>query len=62
MHTVVNASSVPIDTSSPRIVTGNRPAITAASVPVISVPTYGVLCVGCTLRKNFGNSPSTDIA
>jgi len=39
MHTVVKASNVPIDTSSPRIVTGNNPAISAARVPVISVPT-----------------------
>jgi hypothetical protein len=62
MQTVVNASSVPIETSSPRIVTGNRPPISAASAPVMIVPMYGVLCFGCTLRKNGGSRPSRDIA
>jgi hypothetical protein len=62
MHTTTNAISVPIDTSSPRIVTGSRPATVAATAPVSKVENEGVLNFGWTLRKIGGSRPSRDIA
>src|SRR5579862_6254992 len=42
MHTVTNAASVPMETTSARILTGNKPPISAAEMPVITVPVEGV--------------------
>src|SRR6185437_6751540 len=42
IHTVTNASRVPIDTNSPRIPTGNKPPTIAAQVAVTTVPVEGV--------------------
>ena len=57
----MNAISVPIDTSSPRIPIGSSPARVAARKPVISVETPGVLKVGWILPNSGGNRPSRDI-
>jgi len=42
-QTITNASSVPIETSSPSNPIGNSPATTAATMPVMIVVMYGVL-------------------
>ena len=57
----MKATSVPIDTSSPRMPIGSKPAKVAASTPVISVAMCGVRNFGCTAPKNFGSRPSCDI-
>jgi hypothetical protein len=38
MQTVAKASRVPIETSSPSTLTGNRPAMAAAATPTMIVP------------------------
>ena len=60
-QTITNASNVPIETNSPKIPIGNKPATIIATEPVKIVVTYGVLNFGCTLLKDAGNSPSLDI-
>ena len=60
-HTITNASSVPIDTSSPSSPTGRNPATIAAIVPVTIVVTYGVPNFGCTLPNTGGSRPSRAI-
>ena len=57
-HTMTNASSVPIETSSPSSAIGKKPATTAATTPVMIVVTYGVWNFGCTLPKTGGSRPS----
>ncbi len=61
MHTTIKATSVPMETSSPRIPMGSSPPKVAASTPVMSVATCGVLNRGCTAPKNCGSRPSCDI-
>ena len=57
-HTITNASSVPIDTSSPSSAIGKKPATIAATMPVTIVVTYGVWNFGWTLPNTAGSSPS----
>src|SRR5277367_2180868 len=61
MQTTMNATSVPIDTSSPRMPMGRHPANVAASAPVIRVEICGVRNLGCTEPKIFGSRPSCDM-
>ena len=58
MQTVVNASSVPIETRSPSTLIGSRPARIAAMMPTMIWPTYGVWYFGCTLPNSGGTRPS----
>ena len=46
IHTIANASKVPIDTNSPKILIGKMPAKIIATEQVIMVLTYGVLNFG----------------
>lgn len=61
IQTIIKASNVPIETSSPRMLIGRMPAMIMAIVPVIMVLIYGVLNLGCTLENTGGKSPSFDI-
>ena len=45
-QTIVNASRVPIETSSPRMLSGTSPASNPANIPVTMVPIHGVRKVG----------------
>ena len=60
-ETMTNASSVPIETSSPRRAIGNAPAINAQTMPVRIVVMYGVRNFVWTLLNTGGSSPSRDI-
>ena len=60
-HTMTKASSVPMETSSPSRPMGNTPAMTQATAPVMSVATYGVRNLGCTLPNSGGKRPSRDM-
>ena len=61
-HTITKAKRVPILTNSPNMLIGSAPAMMAAAPPVMMVVIYGVLKRLCTLEKDFGKSPSFDIA
>ena len=56
-----NASSVPIETSSPSNPIGNSPAMTIAMAPVRICASQGVRNFGCTTLKIGGSKPSLDI-
>ncbi len=60
-HTSTNASSVPIDTSSPTRLIGITPPQKATNRPVSVVAIYGVPCSLWT-APNQGSSPSLLIA
>ncbi len=61
MQTVTNASSVPLDTSSPSTFSGSRPPIRPAPMPVSTVENTGVFHSGWQARNGGGSSPSRDI-
>ena len=61
-QTAVNASSMPIETSSPSTSIGKTPAKNAASTPVMTVAMDGVWYFGCTFSSCGGSSPSRAIA
>ena len=56
--TIANARSVPIETNSPRMPIGKRPATIIATVPVTIVVMYGVLNFEWTAANFFGSKPS----
>lgn len=60
-QTIVNASSVPIETNSPNTLIGKRPAMIPVEMQVTTVALCGVLYALCTFEKNFGSNPSLDI-
>ena len=60
-QTITNASKVPMETNSPRILMGSIPANTNAIIPVMIWLIYGVLNLECTFENIGGNNPSFDI-
>src|SRR5215472_8611822 len=60
-HTITNASSVPIETSSLRTLIGVSAATVATTPPTRIVEMYGVRNRVCTALAHSGKSPSFDI-
>src|SRR5690348_3497410 len=60
-HTITNASSVPIETSSPRTLMGVKAATVATHKPTRIVEIYGVRNRGWILHAHGGSKPSRDI-
>ena len=61
-QTSEKASSVPMETSSPRMLSGKSPEMIAQAMPVIQVVTWGVPYLGWILAKLAGSRPSLAIA
>ena len=62
MHAATNAASVPILAISATVPIGAKPAMIERIVPVPMITVVGVLVLGLMREKNFGNSPSRDMA
>src|ERR1700741_5325880 len=60
-HTMTNASSVPIETSSPSTLIGVKAATVATHRPTRMVEIYGVRNLGWILHAHGGRSPSLDM-
>src|ERR1700758_4517085 len=61
-ETSANAKSVPILERAAASLMGKIPDGIPTAKPAIQVDQWGVLNFGCTAEKNFGKSPSRDIA
>jgi hypothetical protein len=57
-HTATKARSVPTDTSSAKMSSGNAAAKRAANAPVRIVPRYGVRNLGWIFENALGRKPS----